>query len=226
VARPSARYEPRRPAEDVLSQIVQAYLETFLAQAASLRDGNGLPPFVEGEFRAFLRCGSLAGGFARFRCTACGLDRLVAFSCKGRGFCPSCGGRRMAERAAHLVDHVFPDVPVRQWVLSLPYRLRYRLAWDHDLCRAVVAVYMRAVLGWPRPRCRAASHWGVSGGRAFVVWASRPTRSGRARSAAATRDRTVSICMLASSCPLGSASGSSGCVGTRCGHPWREIDSV
>ena len=32
-------------------------------------------------------------------------------SCKGRGFCPSCGGRRMAERAAHLVDHVFPDVP-------------------------------------------------------------------------------------------------------------------
>ncbi len=50
----------------------------------------------------------------------------------------------MAERAAHLVDHVFPDVPVRQWVLSLPYRLRYQLAWDHDLCRAVVAVYMSA----------------------------------------------------------------------------------
>ncbi len=60
----------------------------------------------------------------------------------------------MAERAAHLVDHVFPDVPVRQWVLSLPYRLRYRLAWDHDLCRAVVAVYLRAVLGWLRRRAR------------------------------------------------------------------------
>ena len=39
----------------------------------------------------------------------------------------------MAERAAHLVDHVFPRVPVRQWVLSLPHRLRYRLAWDHAL---------------------------------------------------------------------------------------------
>ena len=60
----------------------------------------------------------------------------------------------MAERAAHLVDHVFPDVPIRQWVLSLPYRLRYRLAWDHDLCRAVVAVYMRAVLGWLRRRAQ------------------------------------------------------------------------
>jgi len=47
------------------------------------------------------------------------------------------GGRRMAERAAHLVDHVFPAVPVRQWVLTLPPRLRYRLAWDYDLCHAV-----------------------------------------------------------------------------------------
>ncbi len=94
VALPSARYEPRRPAEDVLYTIVQAHFETFRTQAASLRDGEGLPRFVEGEFRDFLRCGSLAGGFARFRCAACGLDRLIAFSCKRRGFCQSCGGRR------------------------------------------------------------------------------------------------------------------------------------
>jgi len=119
---------------------VHEHVETFCAQAASLREGEGLPRFVEAEFRDFLRCGSLAGGFARFQCGTCGLDRFVAFSCKGRGSCPSCGSRRMTERAAHLVDHVFPNVPVRQWVLSLPYRLRYRLAWDHDLCRAVVAV--------------------------------------------------------------------------------------
>ena len=85
----SARYEPRHPADGVLHQIVLQHFETFRAQAASLRDGEGLPRFVEQEFRDFLRCGWLAGGFARFRCTACGLDRLVAFSCKGRGFCPS-----------------------------------------------------------------------------------------------------------------------------------------
>jgi len=52
----------------------------------------------------------------------------------------------MAERAAHLVDDVFPDVPVRQWVLSLPHRLRYQVAWRHDLCRAVVAIFMRAAM--------------------------------------------------------------------------------
>jgi hypothetical protein len=54
------------------------------------------------------------------RCTQCGVERLVAFSCKGRGFGPPCVGRRMADTAAHLVDRVVPEVPVRQWVLSLP----------------------------------------------------------------------------------------------------------
>jgi len=29
------------------------------------------------------------------------------------------GGRRMADTAAHLVDRVLPEVPVRQWVLLL-----------------------------------------------------------------------------------------------------------
>ena len=43
-----------------------------------------------------------------------------------RGFCPSCGGRRMADTAAHLVDRVLPRVPVRQWVLTLPFCLRFR----------------------------------------------------------------------------------------------------
>lgn len=83
-------------------------------------DSLGLPPFVANEFRKFLRCGVLAHGFARVRCGDCAFGRLVPFSCKGQGFCPSCNGRRMAERAAHLVEHALPpDVPVRQWVLSV-----------------------------------------------------------------------------------------------------------
>ena len=72
----------------------------------------------------------------------------------------------MAERAAHLVDDVFPDVPVRQWGLSLPYRLRYHLAWDHDLCRGVVAVSVGAVLGWLRRRAQGD---GVADGRGGAV---------------------------------------------------------
>ena len=45
----------------------------------------------------------------------------------------------MAEHATALVE----EVPVRQWVLTLPYRLRYRLAWDHALCRAVLTWKIR-----------------------------------------------------------------------------------
>ena len=60
----------------------------------------------------------------------------------------------MTESAARLVDHVLPRVPVRQWVLSLPYRLRYLVAWDHELCRAVLGVYARALLAFQRRRAR------------------------------------------------------------------------
>ena len=82
VASSSESYRPRNPADSVLFQVVRDHFETFRAQAASLRDGEGLPRFVEQEFRDFLRCGCLAGGFARLRCTGCGLDRFLPFSCK------------------------------------------------------------------------------------------------------------------------------------------------
>jgi prevent-host-death family protein len=62
----------------------------------------------------------------------------------------------MAERAANLVDHVLPAVPMRQWVLSLLFRLRYLLAWNHELCREVLAVYVRALRGFYRRRARRA----------------------------------------------------------------------
>jgi hypothetical protein len=74
----------------------------------------------------------------------------------------------MAELAAHLVDGVLGSLPVRQWVLTLPYRLRYALAWDHRLCRAVLAVFIRAVLGFERWR---ASRRGVRDGVGGAVTA-------------------------------------------------------
>jgi hypothetical protein len=68
----------------------------------------------------------------------------------------------MTERAAHLVDEVIPSVPVRQWVLTLPYRLRYLLAWDHALSRAVLAIHVRALLDFYR---RQAQRQGIPAGR-------------------------------------------------------------
>ena len=51
MASPSTTYEPRQPATGVLHQVVRDHFETFWTQAADLRDGEGLPAFVEQEFR-------------------------------------------------------------------------------------------------------------------------------------------------------------------------------
>lgn len=51
----------------------------------------------------------------------------------------------MAETAAHLADHVFPSLPVRQWVLSVPKRLRYFLQTDIALQGAVLRIFLRGV---------------------------------------------------------------------------------
>jgi Transposase zinc-binding domain len=68
--------------------------------------GSALPKFVKDEFDAFLECGILAHGFLRLRCGDCAHDKLVAFSCKRRCFCPSCRVRRMSETAANLNIHL------------------------------------------------------------------------------------------------------------------------
>ena len=118
----------------------------FLADAAEADPhGEGVPRWVEDDFRAYVRCGILAHGFARIRCDACAAERLVAFSCKGRGVCPSCNARRMVEVTAHLTDHVLPPLPVRQWVLSLPRRIRPFLPHNPRLAGAVLHVLLRAI---------------------------------------------------------------------------------
>ena len=148
----------------MLYRILAEHMQTFLARVESgeLR----WPGFVSGELASFLDCGILAKGFARVHCTQCGKDALVAFSCKGRGFCPSCGGRRMADTAAFLVDRVLPRVPVRQWVLTLPYRMRYLCAYEPELCRGVRRIFVRAVFSHFRRRAR---EKGVEGGRSGAV---------------------------------------------------------
>ncbi|MBC7420406.1 MAG: transposase zinc-binding domain-containing protein [Bdellovibrio sp.] len=53
---------------------------------------------------------------------------LIAFSCKRRGFCISCGARRMSETAAHLVESVLAMQPIRHWVFNFPFQIRMCLA--------------------------------------------------------------------------------------------------
>ncbi|WP_407244113.1 transposase zinc-binding domain-containing protein [Klebsiella michiganensis] len=78
-----------------------------------------------GNLKNFSNAGGWSMAFYGFAASLAHAEHLVAFSCKRRGFCPSCGARRMAESAALLVDEVLPEQPMRQWVLSFPFQLRF-----------------------------------------------------------------------------------------------------
>lgn len=123
VLRPSpperAAFARHRPEDTTLHHVVRENLQTLYA--ALEEQGTRLPDFVRDELEGYLGCGLLTRGFALLRCDDCRESQLVAFSCGSRGFCPSCLGRRMAETAANLVEHVLPAVPLRQWVLTLPF---------------------------------------------------------------------------------------------------------
>ena len=159
-------YARRRPEQTDLHRLLSARLPSFWDRAA---DAGGLPMFIRRTLEGYLGCGRLEGGFARIWCPDCQDDLLVALSCKRRGICPSCGGRAMADTAAHLVDRVLPPVAVRQWVLTFPWHLRRRLAYDADLTTAVLALFIRTVEHL-YARLGATRH-GVRGGRTGSVTA-------------------------------------------------------
>lgn len=150
-AHAALRSERRRPEETVLYQVVQAHWDEFYERA---EEGGGLPTFVTKEVNEYLTCGILEHGFLRLACLACGHERLVGFSCKRRGFCPSCLGRRMTDTAIHLAESVFPPQMVRQWVCSLPWKLRSLLGYDKGLCSQVLAAFTQEVQRGLRHRAK------------------------------------------------------------------------
>ena len=91
-------------------------------------------------------------------------DFLLTYSCKCLGVCPSRNTRRMTETAAHLVNHVFPPLPVLQGVLAVPERLRYFLQRDTALQGTVLRILVCEVercLREHSPGCPADTRIGV-----------------------------------------------------------------
>ncbi|MBK7961979.1 MAG: transposase zinc-binding domain-containing protein [Bdellovibrionales bacterium] len=146
---------------------LQENLETFL-ERFQLEMGHPLPAFVTKEFYDYLNCGILANGFLRVQCEKCHHENLVAFSCKHRGFCPSCGARRMVETAAHLVDYVLPDQPIRQFVLTFPFQLRPLLAVRPKIMSACLEISHRATTAFLLKKAGLSKTTGVIGGVTLI----------------------------------------------------------
>ena len=148
----------------MLHEAIRQSLATFLSESA---EDGGQPRHVERDFTGYLGCGILARGFARVRCRDCGDEILVAYSCKGRGVCPSCNARRSHDTAARLVDNVLPRVPFRQWTLSFPKRIRWHLARNPRLLTDVRTLFLRALFGFLRERARELGFDGQPGAICF-----------------------------------------------------------
>ena len=90
-------------------------------------------PYVNDVIYRYLDCGDLHLGFARVRCQECGHEYLLAYSCKRRHFCPSCHQKRVVEFGEWLCTQVLKLVPHRQWVFSIPKRLRIYFLFNRKL---------------------------------------------------------------------------------------------
>jgi len=142
-ANPSPSYERHQTEHTLLYQLVEQHYPIFKASLEDQR--QSLPHHIQQQFDDFLKYSRLEYGFLWLRCEDCHHERLVAFSCKRRGFCPGCGARRMAESAALSVDAIFPEAPIRQWVLRFPFQ-RYRSfpnVIDFMFARAIASGFQR-----------------------------------------------------------------------------------
>ncbi len=130
-------YEARLPTESIIYRTLIGHLDTFIYERE--RELCPLPKYVREELEAYLRCGIHHYGFLRVRCPKadCGFEHAVPFSCKKRGFCSSCFAKRAAEVEEHLTEALLPRAPYRQYVLTFPHSLRYRLAWDSELLAVI-----------------------------------------------------------------------------------------
>lgn len=128
-------YRPRRARESPLYRLTETHHETF----KQLYDERFAERYgfwrteVERTLWAFLDCGIEEHGFARVRCDECRREFRVALSCKRRGFCPSCHSKRSVVWAEWLATEVLAEVQHRQWVFTVPKRLRLFFLYDRRL---------------------------------------------------------------------------------------------
>ena len=98
-------YRRHRPETTELYEVVRDNLETLFGAIGDGAIAVRIPKDARKELESYLDCGLLCRGFARLKCEGCGERRLVAFSCKGRGYAE----RRNMRRREALVQATGSD---------------------------------------------------------------------------------------------------------------------
>jgi len=130
-------YRPRKPRASPLWQCLTRHFDTFQTvyeERYQSRHGY-LRPIIPEVVYKFMDCGDLERGFARIRCDHCKKDHLLAFSCKGRWFCPSCHQKKVLLFGALLTETILFPVPHRHVTLTMPKMLRPYFRYHRDLLK-------------------------------------------------------------------------------------------
>ena len=134
-------YRPRRPRQSALWQCLSGHFDGFLElyeERYQPRYGFLRPiiPEVVNIPQPRDDCGDLEQGFARVRCDHCKHEYLLAFSCKGRWFCPSCHQKKVQLFGALLTETILYPVPHRHFTLGIP-----KMTTSLSLCRRAAPVF-------------------------------------------------------------------------------------
>jgi ribosomal protein S27E len=146
-------YRPRHPERTVLYRVLFHYFDRFLAEYEGRfeKEYGFLRPIIKEVVERYLDCGNPRCGFARIRCPDCGEERLLMFSCRTRGFCPSCHSKRLEEWGEWMRETLLLDVPHRQVVFTIPKMLRIFFKYKRRLLGSLCRCALRSL---PRQRER------------------------------------------------------------------------
>jgi hypothetical protein len=164
-------YRQRHPERTVFYRVMFHYFEEFVSEYENRfeREYGYFRPVIKEVVEKYLDCGNPKCGFARIRCGDCGKEFLLHFSCKVRGFCPSCHAKRREEWGEWMRVWLLLDVPHRQVVFTLPKMLRVFFKYNRKLLsglclcgKQALRKYLQAAIGkeiTPRDYCRHPVVW-------------------------------------------------------------------
>ncbi len=130
-----ALYKPRKPKTSPLYQSISGHFSEFesVYEERYQKRYGVLRDVVREVVYKYLGCGDLKKGFARIKCKSCHHEILLAFSCKGRYFCPSCHQKRVLMFGEWITEEILYALPHRQYVFTVPKMLRPHFRFDRKL---------------------------------------------------------------------------------------------
>jgi len=131
----TAQYHPRNPESSPLWNLFNTHYESFEQKYEEQFEKHYgfFRPVIGEVVRDYLKCGDLKEGFARVKCPDCKEEYLLAFSCHGRWFCPSCHAKKVVLFGSMLKDNILYPIPNRQYVFSIPIMLRVYFKHERQL---------------------------------------------------------------------------------------------